>query len=74
MAAKIPYMVAAARKPGRPRRFEQNAYRAQIFLPDDLRNAAEVLKTQRKLPDFAEACRELMREAAEARGLVEPRQ
>ena len=75
MAGKIPNMVAEAERKdarGRPRKVEKGAPRVQVLLPDDLCVAARRMMQERKL-NFHDAIRELVREAAEARGFVEPR-
>jgi len=72
--AKLSNMVVEMpkRKPGRPRKFASGS-RIQIVIPDDLRKAAIRMQEDRQLVDLPDALRELLREAAEARGLVKPR-
>lgn len=72
---KMPNMVAEApnRKMGRPRKFFGAAKRLQILMPDDLCSAAASVQQELRLPEFADAVRELVREAAERRRLVQPR-
>jgi hypothetical protein len=74
---KVPNkMVVSAAKPrmGRPQKFPpDDRISTHLIIPKDLRRAAEILQTERKLGNFHDAIRELLREAAEARGLVDRR-
>ena len=73
-ADKLPNMVATVRRgPGRPRKFEGGGIQMRFSAPADLARALEKYRDRRKFPDLTEAIRDLLREAAEERGLIEPR-
>jgi hypothetical protein len=72
--AKVPNMATSLPKPrvGRPRKFSGKSLPVQLRIPEDLQRAAQRVQQDRKI-EFPDAIRELLREAAEARGLVDRR-
>jgi hypothetical protein len=66
-------VTANPKRPGRPRRFPEGTRVANVLIPPDLRQATVQFQRKRLIADFNEAIRELMREAAEANGLIKPR-
>src|SRR5438309_8622629 len=74
VARKLRRMVAEVekRKPGRPRKFAGPAPRVMIQFPSDILEAAMRVQESREVGSFHDVIRELVREAAESRGLVKP--
>jgi hypothetical protein len=74
---KVPNnMVDTSTKPrmGRPLKFPpEDRVITRLIIPSDLRRAAEIIQVEQKLGNFQDAIREMLREAAEARGLVDVR-
>jgi hypothetical protein len=76
MPGKIKDMVAITpgrRGRGRPKVFDGVARRVFVFLPEELHEACERMRQEHSLGSFGEAHRQLLREAALARGLIRPR-
>lgn len=75
--AKMPPMVAeisrTKRPVGRPRKYSGESVPFNVRFPRDIADAIEAHSQREKIFDRSEALRRLVREAAEARQLVERR-
>lgn len=75
-SSKMASMVTeiSRRKPvGRPRKYERGGETLHVVVPLDLLEAIDAHASRQRLPGRADALRDLLREAAEALQLVEPR-
>jgi hypothetical protein len=59
-----------ARRPGRPRKLSPQCVRFNLSLPPELADAGERFRQAKALPNLPDAVRQLIREGAQARGLL----